>query len=72
VAAGVAGIHNVGVPPEHQGRGIGRGMTAALMAEGSASGARTAVLTSTAAGLACYRGLGFEERCRVRLFEPRP
>ena len=71
IAAGVAGLFNIGVPPEHQGRGVGRAMTAALMAEGRASGALTAVLTATAAGLQCYRGLGFEERCRLRLYEPR-
>jgi ribosomal protein S18 acetylase RimI-like enzyme len=68
MAAGVAGLYNIGVPPERQGQGIGTAMTAALMAEGAARGAETAVLWSSAAGLKCYRALGFEERCRLVLF----
>ena len=68
MAAGVAGLYNIGVPPDRQGEGIGKAMTGALMAEGAARGAATAVLWSSAAGLACYRGLGFEERCRLTLY----
>ena len=69
MAGGVAGLYNIGVPPDRQGRGIGTAMTAALMAEGAARGAATAVLWSSAAGMRCYRRLGFEERCRLTLFE---
>jgi GNAT superfamily N-acetyltransferase len=68
MAAGVAGLYNIGVPPDRQGQGIGTAMTAALMAEGAARGAETAVLWSSAAGMECYRRLGFEERCRLSLF----
>jgi ribosomal protein S18 acetylase RimI-like enzyme len=68
MAAGVAGLYNIGVPPDRQGQGIGTAMTAALMAEGAARGAETAVLWSSAAGMECYRRLGFEERCRLTLF----
>ena len=68
LAAGVAGLYNIGVPPARRGTGVGTAMTAALMAEAAAGGARTAVLTSTPAGLRCYRALGFEERCRLRLY----
>jgi GNAT superfamily N-acetyltransferase len=68
MAAGVAGLYNIGVPPERQGQGLGTAMTAALMAEGATRGAETAVLWSSAAGLRCYRALGFEERCRLRLY----
>ena len=67
-AAGVAGLYNIGVAPERQGKGIGRAMTRALMAAARAAGAETAVLWSSAAGLRCYRGLGFEERCRLTLY----
>jgi ribosomal protein S18 acetylase RimI-like enzyme len=67
LAAGVVGLYNIGVPPARQRQGIGRAMTAALMAEGRASGAETAVLWSSAAGMACYRSLGFEERCRLTI-----
>ena len=68
MAAGVAGLYNIGVPPDRQGQGLGAAMTAALMAEGAARGASTAVLWSSAAGMACYRRLGFEERCRLTLY----
>lgn len=67
-AAGVAGLYNIGVLPDRQGEGIGTAVTAALMAEARAGGAETAVLWSSAAGLRCYRGLGFEERCRLTLY----
>ena len=68
VEDGVAGIYNVGVPPERQRQGLGRAMTAALMAEGRAAGAETAVLWSTAAGERVYRALGFEARFPLRAF----
>ena len=68
MAAGVAGLYNIGVPPDRQGQGLGTAMTEALMAEGAARGASTAVLWSSAAGMRCYRRLGFEERCRLTLY----
>lgn len=68
LAAGVAGFYNIGVLPDRQGRGVGTALTSALMAEARASGAETAVLWSSVAGLRCYRALGFEERCRLTLF----
>jgi ribosomal protein S18 acetylase RimI-like enzyme len=67
LAAGVAGLYNIGVLPGRQRQGIGTAMTAAIMAEGAASGAETAVLWSSAAGVRCYRRLGFEERCRLTI-----
>jgi ribosomal protein S18 acetylase RimI-like enzyme len=71
LAAGVAGLYNIGVQPDRQRQGIGAAMTAALMAEGRASGAETAILWASAAGTGCYRGLGFEERCRLTIYERR-
>ena len=71
LAAGVAGIYNVGVKPDRQREGHGGAMTSALMAEGRASGAETAILWSSSAGLGCYRGLGFEERCSLQIYERR-
>ncbi|MDQ3742642.1 MAG: GNAT family N-acetyltransferase, partial [Actinomycetota bacterium] len=62
LAAGVAGFYNIGVLPDRQGQGIGTAMTAALIGEAAAAGAETAVLWSSAAGVRCYRALGFEER----------
>jgi ribosomal protein S18 acetylase RimI-like enzyme len=68
LAAGVAGLYNIGVLPDRQGQGLGTAMTSALMAEGRATGAETAVLWSSASGLRCYERLGFEERCRLALY----
>jgi GNAT superfamily N-acetyltransferase len=68
LAAGVAGFYNVGVLPDRQGQGYGTAMTGALMAEAAATGYETAVLWSSAAGVRCYRALGFEERCRLTLY----
>ena len=71
LAAGVAGLYNIGVQPGRQRQGIGAAMTAALMAEGRATGAETGVLWASPAGTGCYRGLGFEERCRLTIYERR-
>jgi len=68
LAAGVAGLYNIGVPPERQGQGFGTALTVALMAEARAAGVKTAVLWSSAAGQRCYRALGFAERCRLTLY----
>jgi GNAT superfamily N-acetyltransferase len=67
LAEGVAGLYNIGVLPDRQGAGVGTAMTAALMGEARAAGAETGILWSSAAGLQCYRRLGFEERCRLTI-----
>jgi len=69
-AAGVAGIYNVATVPEARGRGIGRAVTAAAMAEGARRGLRVAALGSSPLGYPVYRRLGFEEYGRLRSFGP--
>jgi GNAT superfamily N-acetyltransferase len=64
-AAGVGGIYNIATRADRRGRGIGRAITYALMAEAAAMGYSVAILWSTSAGLPVYRRLGFEERIRV-------
>ena len=68
--AGVAGIYNVATVPSARGRGIGRAVTAAAMAEGVRRGLRVAALGASPLGYPVYRRLGFEEYGRLRSFGP--
>jgi ribosomal protein S18 acetylase RimI-like enzyme len=61
----VAGIYCVATLASARRRGIGAAMTRHAMQVAKDAGASTAVLQATAAGEPVYRGLGFEERCRV-------
>jgi ribosomal protein S18 acetylase RimI-like enzyme len=66
--AGVAGIYNVSTVPEARGRGIGRAVTAAALAEGVARGRRTAALGASDLGYPVYRRLGFHDVSRLRSY----
>jgi GNAT superfamily N-acetyltransferase len=68
--AGVAGIYNVATVPSARGRGIGRAVTAAAMAEGVRRGLRVAALGASPLGVPVYRRLGFEGYGRLRSFGP--
>ena len=68
VGAGVAGIYNVCTVPEARGRGIGRAVTAAALADAVARGLRLAVLGSSDMGYPVYRRLGFREVSRLRSY----
>ena len=68
VAAGVAGIYNVATVPEARGRGIGRAVTAAALAEAVARGEHTAALGSSEMGFPVYSHLGFREVSRLRSY----
>lgn len=63
-AAGVAGLYNVGTLPAYRGRGIGRAVSIAAMADGRDLGYRVGVLQATDEGESIYRSIGFEQRCR--------
>ena len=56
---GGAGIYDVEVAPEHQRKGLGRALTAAVCRQAAASGARVATLNATGEGELLYRSLGF-------------
>lgn len=58
----VAGIHQVGVVPEHRGQGIARELMLQLMALAREQGARYLTLQASAAGEGLYRRLGFVPR----------
>lgn len=59
VRRGVVGVFNVGTPPELRGRGFGGAVTARVVRDGWAAGARAALLQSSEAGRPVYQGLGF-------------
>jgi ribosomal protein S18 acetylase RimI-like enzyme len=66
--AEVAGVYNVATVPEARGRGIGRAVTATVLAEAVARGHRLAVLGSSDLGYPVYRRLGFREVSRLRSY----
>lgn len=64
----VAGVFFVDTDVAWRGRGIGTAMTAAALREAARSGARSAVLDSSASGLSIYRRLGFRAVGEVTVF----
>ena len=56
---GAVAVFNVATPPAHQRNGYGAAVTAHVIAEALASGARWAWLQSSEAGLPVYQRLGF-------------
>ncbi|GAB3934187.1 GNAT family N-acetyltransferase [Micromonospora vulcania] len=56
---GAIGVFNIAVVPSARSRGLGRAMTARVMADGFAAGARTAYLHASAAGRPLYESMGF-------------
>jgi len=67
-AAGVAGVYNVATVSEARGRGIGRAITATVLAEAVARGHRTAVLGASDLGYPVYCRLGFRDVSRLRSY----
>lgn len=64
VADGFVGVFNVACIESHRRRGYGGALTARVVLDGLASGADTAVLTSSPLGEATYGNLGFREVAR--------
>ena len=60
----VAGLYNLGVRPDMQGRGIGTALTVALCRIAAGSGAVGVALNATPAGERIYRKVGFVETGR--------
>ncbi len=65
LAAGVAGLYNVGTAPEARGQGIGAAMTLAALVDARTKGYHVAVLQSSPMGYELYRALGFQQLCHI-------
>jgi len=70
--AGVAGIYFVCTVERARRRGIGAGITLAALREARDLAYAVGVLGSSEMGYPVYRRLGFEEHCRIGLYEWRP
>jgi ribosomal protein S18 acetylase RimI-like enzyme len=65
----VGWIGTIFLAPDWRGRGIGRGITQAIIDRLEAAGARTLVLVATADGRRLYSTMGFEVQTRYRILE---
>jgi GNAT superfamily N-acetyltransferase len=69
LGAGVAGIYFVCTVERARRQGIGAGITLAALQEARDLGFSVGVLGSSEMGYPVYRRLGFEEYCRIGLYE---
>ncbi|WP_443081156.1 GNAT family N-acetyltransferase [Terrabacter sp. Soil811] len=56
---GAVGVFGIATPPEHRRRGLGRAVTARILADGVREGASLAFLGASPMGFGIYQRLGF-------------
>ncbi len=64
----VIGVHQVGVPPEFQGKGIAREFMEALLLRAKSLDAEYVSLQASAAGEPLYHKLGFQSQFKIRSY----
>ena len=69
LAAGVAGVYFVLTVPEVRRQGIGTAITLTALREARELGYRIGVLGASSMGVPLYQRLGFEEYCRIAVYE---
>lgn len=72
LGAGVAGIYFVFTIEECRRLGIGAAITWKALADARSRGYRVGVLGASPMGVSVYKGLGFEEYCRIAIYEWTP
>ncbi len=72
LAAGVAGIYVVYTLREARRKGIGAWMTLHPLLQARSMGFRIGILQSSEMGIGVYRSLGFQEYCKIDLYDWKP
>ncbi|GLV55721.1 hypothetical protein KDH_25650 [Dictyobacter sp. S3.2.2.5] len=72
LGAGVAGIYFVFTLPQARRQGIGAAITLAALQDASMWGCSVGVLGSSSMGYSVYQRLGFQEYCRIEMYEWTP
>lgn len=72
LGAGVAGLANIAVVPQHRGRGIGAVVASAALHEGRRLGLEVGALSAGEQGRPLYERLGFREVSRHRTYVRHP